>query len=174
MQPLLNKREKGRKWEEKDRRNSPKSTSARPSFLLSGFRYVRSISLKLPAGFYPLPSLFSVEQITKAAKPLGNLQTLLAGVLPCTPGRTCHSPPAQPARRCQRDPGKTKRRRSGVSFKTIHMKHIPPGFISAGTVTSPPAWVATRFRRAAHRSSVVVSALGCHAGKIKPPICPDC
>lgn len=66
--------------------------------LLSSFR---------PA-FVRVPSLFSVEQIRKADEPVGNLQTFTAGVLPCTPARTCRFPPARPAQRCQQDPGKTE------------------------------------------------------------------
>lgn len=32
-----------------------------------------------------------------------------APLLPCTPARRCHSPPAPPARRCRRDPGETEK-----------------------------------------------------------------
>lgn len=59
----------------KEGRNSAKSTPACPSFLLSGFPSIRSISLKLPAGFCPRPSLFSVELMTEAEERLGQLSS---------------------------------------------------------------------------------------------------
>lgn len=77
----------------------------RPSVPLLGFLYIRSISLKVPGGFRPGPSLFHSPWLQK-------LPAFSACVLPCIPAHKCHFPPVQPARRCQQDPGMRKKKKN--------------------------------------------------------------